>query len=205
MNGDATRARPLGMSSGSKMKETYGVRKKSRGNGQSGHRMREVYAKTKRDDRRSSGHEQLMELTNLHVSNGQTVLGCHRKDSTNSTDSNDSDYQLLCTEDRCIMDASASSKQARNEVRQRPITKEGARGQTSLAVTSTGKLCNSCRGETMQGSRPSRRLAVDERTEGKTFYSRTRALRRSISDIMPKWLSEPEYMMHAKPRMSKDQ
>ncbi|GFR93872.1 O-acyltransferase [Elysia marginata] len=204
MNGTASRVRPSGMSSGNKMKETYGVRKRNRN---SGHRMREVYAKTRDSDRPHliNQEQQLVDITYPHATNGHSrlfteLMSSTRKDSTGSTDSNDSDCQLLCTEDRCIMDA-ASSKYSRNEVRRRN-TKNTTGGLVSPPVTTTGKLCKSCRGE-MQESSTSRGLAVAERKQ-KTFYSRTRVLQRTLSDIMPKWLSEPEYMMHAKPRLSKD-
>ncbi|GFO25441.1 O-acyltransferase [Plakobranchus ocellatus] len=198
LTGGASRPR-LGVSSGGKMRESYGatVRKRGRGSGQ---RMREVYSKIRNGESRAS--QEISELSELGATNGHTGLGIPgsvRKDSSGSTDSGDSDGQLLCTEDRCIMDSTKSHARKRNV----KSASESHVCSKSMFAATTGKLCRFCRGE-MQASRSVRERATTDPSEVSTLYSRAKAFRRSLSDMLPKWLSEPEFMMHAKPRLSKD-
>ncbi|BFZ19815.1 hypothetical protein BsWGS_22854 [Bradybaena similaris] len=154
-------------------------------------------------------------LTNTKTSAGHNKLNSApvRNLSTSSTDSYDSDGQL-CTEDRCVMD---SKKKPNTNVglsqAQKPVQKDVLRRTSSSHVLRNesmynqvqcqhtprknqimGKLCKSCGGEMLK-------IPLPELPFKKNIFG---SWRRILAKFMPCWLSEPEFMVHPKPRDKSD-
>ncbi|CAG5114912.1 unnamed protein product, partial [Candidula unifasciata] len=150
-------------------------------------------------------------LTNTKSFAGHNKLSSApvRKLSTSSTDSCDSDGHL-CTEELCVMD---SKKRLESNIglsqAQKPVPKDVLRrtssshvlrnesmsnqvdGQHNSGTDQTlGKHCKSCGGEMLKIASPE--LPVSS-------YP-FRSWRRMLTSCVPCWLSEPEFMVHPKPR-----
>uniref|UniRef100_A0A0B6Z381 O-acyltransferase n=1 Tax=Arion vulgaris TaxID=1028688 RepID=A0A0B6Z381_9EUPU len=147
-----------------------------------------------------------------------------RKSSTSSNDSFDSDGQL-CTEEHCVMDCkrtirektavSETQRQSKVDGLHRTNTSHAIRNKeqlrindsknkaqncdTFLKVQTHGQLCKSCGGEMQKV------LSYELHDEQKTLIGYRKTLKQKLSKFVPCWLSEPEYMVHPKPREKSDQ